>query len=108
LGVEVNAGLVNLDEFEGVFVDLGLLLVRANFAGEDMYHIMCSNEHTVEQFPPQLATYVITGPIPCGQVVHWNWTVPPAGTVALTLAFTAFLWQTMFEVLGVMLVHMHH
>ena len=40
LGVEVDAGLVDLDELEGVFVDLGLLLVRENFAGEDMYHVI--------------------------------------------------------------------
>lgn len=49
---------------------------------------------TLEQFPPQLATYVKTGPMLCGQVVHWNSTVLPAATVAVTLALIAFLWQT--------------
>jgi hypothetical protein len=72
LSVEVDAGLVDLDKFEGVLVDLGMLLVGVDYAGKDMCHIMCSSEHTKEQFPPQLATYVITGPIPCGHVVHWN------------------------------------
>jgi hypothetical protein len=53
------------------------------------------------QSPPQLATYVKTGPRVCGQVVHWNWTVPPAATVADTLALTAFLWQMMLGSLHV-------
>lgn len=43
LGVEVDTDCVDFDKFEGVLVDLDMLLVRVVDLGGDNYHVIPSN-----------------------------------------------------------------